>query len=295
MPNKKEVFKPHHIDDAIDLPDLWFRAIYDLLKKGRIFEIDKGSYQGQERLEYDFFTGRVAYPEAGSYTQGILPQIPPSMGIPNPVEFEYIYGGPGYENCYIDKIMTSKKEPNESYTYGERLTKAPLDGDKLTWWEKGNKDIIPRDRHIDGTIVFEENGKLYLNQIEEIIYNYKNLGFRSNQEILQVAEPTDKLLKDPPCLRYIDTRIQDNMLHFIIYFRSWDLWGGLPANLAGIEFLQKYMASSIGVEQGVFIVESKGLHLYDYVWEFAEQRTQLDEIINAKKDNNISNKFLNIL
>jgi thymidylate synthase len=90
--------------------------------------------------------------------------------------------------------------------------------------------------------------------------------------VLQVARPEDIILEDPPCLRHIDTRIQDDKLHFFIYFRSWDLWGGLPANLAGIETLHKYMAEEIGVEQGEFIVESKGLHLYGYAEELAKMR-----------------------
>ena len=100
--------------------------------------------------------------------------------------------------------------------------------------------------------------------------------------VLQVGEPTDRLLKDPPCLRQIDTRIQDSKLHFIVNFRSWDLWNGFPANLAAIEYLQKYISSEIGVNQGEFIVESKGLHLYDHVWKLAEQRTQLEGIIAEK-------------
>ena len=76
--------------------------------------------------------------------------------------------------------------------------------------------------------------------------------------VLQIAHPTDTLLLDPPCLRSIDTRIQDNKLHFVIYFRSWDLWGGFPANLAAIQQMKEYMASQIGVEDGEIIASSKG-------------------------------------
>jgi hypothetical protein len=80
----------------------------------------------------------------------------------------------------------------------------------------------------------------------------------NNQMVLQVAHPTDMTLVDPPCLRSIDTRIQNDTLHFCVYFRSWDLWGGLPANLAGIQNLKEYMATEIGVKDGEMIVESKG-------------------------------------
>jgi thymidylate synthase len=33
------------------------------------------------------------------------------------------------------------------------------------------------------------------------------------------------------------------------------------------------MATEIGVEDGEIVAASKGLHLYDYVWELAQLRT----------------------
>lgn len=256
-----------HKIQARDLPDLWFQAVHDILDHGRKFKIDRGSYAGQERLEYDFFTGHIKYP--GS--QPFLPDIPPSCGIPNPVEEAYIYGGEGYTRSYIEYIMTGQKEPGESYTYGERLTRAPITEEKSQWWEEENTEIIDK-RDVDGKAVFEEDGKLYLNQIEWIIQTYKKFGSRNNQMVLQVAHPSDLTLLDPPCLRSIDTRVQDGALHFIVYFRSWDLWGGMPANLAGIQNLKEYMAGEIGVKDGEMIVESKGLHLYGYAEELAKLR-----------------------
>ncbi len=256
-----------HKISARDLPDLWFQAVHDILEHGKRFKIDRGSYAGQTRLEYDYFTGHVKYPG----TIPLLPDIPPSCGIPNPVEEAYIFGGEGYERSYIEYLMSSHKEPGESYTYGERLTKTPLEGEKLEWWKNGNTDIID-ERKVDGKILFEEDGKIYLNQIEWIIDTYKRYGHRNNQMVLQIAHPSDLTLLDPPCLRSIDTRIQDGKLHFFVYFRSWDLWGGLPANLAGIQNLKEYMAAEIGVEDGEMIVESKGLHLYGYAEDLAKLR-----------------------
>jgi thymidylate synthase len=256
-----------HFIEARDLPDLWFQAVHDILDKGRRYIIDRGSYAGQTRLEYDYFTGVVRYPG----TQPMLPDIPPACGIPNPVEEAYIYGGKGYERSYVEYLMTGQKAEGESYTYGERLTRAPITGDKLTWWQNGKAEIIDK-RAVDGKMLFEENGRLFLNQIEWAIHTYKHFGYRNNQMVLQVAHPTDMALLDPPCLRSIDTRIQDETLHFIIYFRSWDLWGGLPANLAGIQNLKEYMANEIGVKDGEMIVESKGLHLYGYAEDLAKLR-----------------------
>lgn len=258
--------KIHQIN-ARDLPDLWFQAVHDIIDEGKRFKIDRGSYAGQTRLEYDYFLGHVKYPG----TMPFLPDIPPSCGIPNPVEEAYIFGGEGYNRSYVEYLMTGHKEPGESYTYGERLTRVPVTGDKLGWWKEKNRDIID-ERDVDGKIVFEENGSFYLNQIEWIIDTYRRFGFRNNQMVLQVAHPSDVALLDPPCLRSIDTRIQDEALHFMIYFRSWDLWGGMPANLAGIQNLKEYMAGEIGVNDGEMIVESKGLHLYGYAEELAKLR-----------------------
>jgi thymidylate synthase len=256
-----------HQIQARDLPDLWFMAVNDILDHGNRFVINRGSYAGQTRLEYDYFMGHVKYPG----TQPLIPDIPPACGIPNPVEHDYIYGGPGYDRAYIEYLMSARKEPGESYTYGERLTKVPLTGDKLAWWEEGNVEIVDQ-REVDGKAVFEEDGQLYLNQIEWIINTYKEFGQRNNQLVLQVAHPSDLTLLDPPCLRSIDTRIQDDTLRFFVYFRSWDLWNGFPANLAAIQNLKEYMAAELAVKDGEMVVESKGLHLYGYAEDLAKLR-----------------------
>ena len=67
-----------HRVEARDLPDLWFQAVYDILDHGRRFTIDRGSFAGQTRLEYDYFTGYVKFPG----TRPVLPDIPASCGIP---------------------------------------------------------------------------------------------------------------------------------------------------------------------------------------------------------------------
>jgi len=141
---------------------------------------------------------------------------------------------------YVDEyaaryLMTGIKEDNEQYTYGERL-------------------LVSMDR---------------------VIELYRKLGFGTNQLIMQVGQPFDIELEDPPCLRHIDTRVKDDKLHFIMYFRSWDLWGGFPANLAGLQQVKEYMAKKIGVEDGEMIVSSKGLHLYGYAIDLVKMRMGL--------------------
>jgi thymidylate synthase len=207
---------------ARDLPDSWFQCVYQILEKGRTYTIDRGSFQGQKRLEFDYVTVSIKYPG----TRPLLPDIPPSLGIPNPV-------ADGYLEQYLPYLMTGVRKEGEEYTYGEYLEP----------------------------------------QIKEVIRMYREDGHGTNQAYMTVGDPNSIDLKDPPCLRGIDTRIKDNKLHFIVYFRSWDLWNGFPANLGAIQLLKEYMAESIGVQDGQIIAASKGLHLYDYIWELAKLRT----------------------
>ena len=135
-----------------------------------------------------------------------------------------------YVESYLPYLMTAHKKEGEQYTYGQYLEK----------------------------------------QIPQVIKMYKEDGFNTNQAFMAVGDSHSISLSDPPCLRAIDTRIRDDKLHFMVYFRSWDLWAGFPSNLAAIQLLKEYMSSEIGVGDGELIATSKGLHLYEYAWELAQ-------------------------
>jgi len=244
---------------ARDLPDAWFQCVYAILDHGYKYTIDRGSYEGQQRLEFDYITIQIKYPGI----RPLIPDIPASLGIPNPV-------ADGYIEEYLPYLMTNMKQPNEDYTYGERLA-----GWEYYW-------MHPEDR--SNSFIPEDVNRSSVNQIDEVIRMYKRQGYGTNQAAMSISTPSDILLGDPPCLRHIDTRIKDGKLHFMVYFRSWDLWNGLPANLGGIQLLKEYMASEIGVEDGEIIAASKGLHLYDYAWELAQLRT-----LRGDKDENKGN------
>lgn len=250
--------------EARDLPDAWFQCVYKVLDEGRVFTIDRGSYAGQKRLEFDYITVNIKHPR----TRPLLPQIEPHFGIPNPVEDEYL-------NDYLPYLMTGKLKPGESYTYGQRLTMYPIPWNTVAEYNADkNKNILIQDEEVwkNRDIIFtnENEDQFYLNQIELLIWTYKNKGYRNNQMTMSISTPIDMLLQDPCCLRSIDTRIQGGKLHFFLYFRSWDLYGGFPANLGGVQLLKEYCALEIGVEDGEIIVSSKGLHLYDYTFDIAK-------------------------
>lgn len=239
----EDFLKPVFID-AFDLDDAWFQALSTILDKGHIYTITRGSYAGQKRLEFDFVSLRVRKP-----AHQIIPIIPEGMNIPAPTDMDYIQG-------YLSYLLTGAKTETEDYTYGERL----VDPRVKVKTEKDGKELLTEL-------------PLNVNQIEEVIKMYKETGHGTNQAVMEIGMPSDIKLIDPPCLRLIDTRIRYGKLHFILYFRSWDLWGGFPSNLGGLQLVKQYMAEEIGVQDGEIIAVSKGLHLYDYVWDLAKLRT----------------------
>jgi len=141
-----------------------------------------------------------------------------------------------YIENYLPYLMTAHKAEGEQYTYGQYLE----------------------------------------TQIVEVIRMYKEDGHNTNQAYMTVGNEHSIYLSDPPCLRGIDTRIREGKLHFVVYFRSWDLWAGFPSNMAAIQLLKEYMASEIGVEDGELIASSKGLHLYDYTWDLAKATARIE-------------------
>lgn len=243
LSQQDELLKPVFID-AFDLDDAWFQCLSQILEKGHIYKITKGSYEGQSRLEFDFAVVRVKKP-----SHQIIPIIPEGMSIPAPTDMDYIQG-------YLSYLLTGTKTETEDYTYGERLVDPKV---KLV-------------QDVEGKELVKEM-PLNVNQIEEVIKLYKEKGPGTNQATMEIGMPSDIKLVDPPCLRIIDTRIRYGKLHFILYFRSWDLWGGFPSNLGGLQLVKQYMAEEIGVGDGEIIAASKGLHLYDYAWDLAKLRT----------------------
>ena len=203
--------------DARDLSEAWFLCLCKTLTEGHEYQVERGSYTGQQRKELDFVVVQIRHPG----TRPLVPDVP--QGVPPPTSMEYI-------ESYLPYLMTAHKAEGEQYTYGQYLEK----------------------------------------QIAEVIRMYKEDGYNTNQAFMSVGDSQSLYLSDPPCLRMIDTRITDNKLHFIVYFRSWDLWAGFPSHLAAIQLLKEYMAGEIGIEDGELIASSKGLHLYEYSWELAQ-------------------------
>jgi len=84
----------------------------------------------------------------------------------------------------------------------------------------------------------------------------------TNQAALEIASSGDIFKTDPPCLRTLTFKVVDNKLNMSIFFRSNDLYGGFPTNLAGLELLKQLVSSEANLENGKIYYASDGLHIY---------------------------------
>lgn len=242
---------PVHIE-ATDLDDAWFKVIYSIMTEGYRYPVDRGSYEGAERIELDFVTVRVKDPASGP----LLPIIPEGLSVPPPADLAYV------ETEYFPRyLLSSVMADNEQYTYGERINRTVRD------------DLLGIER----------------TQIEWAISMLRETP-GTNQACVEIGQPEDIVLHgkdgsyDPPCMRLIDFRARYGKVHLFAYFRSWDAWNGFPVNLAGLELLKRYVAQEIGLESGELWGISKGLHIYQHAEEAARIRTHMDARAEAKAE-----------
>lgn len=218
---------------ARDLPDAWFTAVEAVLREGRVWTVEHGSYEGQKRWELDYVTIQITHPG----TRPLVPEMPLHLNhVPPPTTLEYV-------EEYLPYLMTSQPlKENEAYTYGERI-EPQMEAIIRRYKQHGfgsNQECIAVARPED----IELDDPPCLRSIDCRIY--------------------------PEECRY---EREAPELHFAVYFRSNDLWNGFPANLAALRLMQEYMADCIGVGAGSIMYSSKGLHIYDHAWDIARLRS----------------------
>jgi thymidylate synthase len=256
--------------NATTLDDAWFQALSLVMEEGRIYKIDKGSFEGIHRQGMKLVIN-IMHP-------GVRPLAPivPS-DVPEPTTEQKI------EEYYQQQIVTNIKGLNEHYTYGEDL-----------WWELGwviehYKNGGFGNNHCFMTVGRPESLFFYDRDVdyEEII----TVRDRQSGQLIWERKISNEWNKDPKndpssqCLRGIDTWIEEEKLHFWVYFRSWDLLSGFPQNLGGFQLLKEEMAKQIGVGDGMIIASGKDLHVYEHSWAIAclRLRKELKDVQDRKE------------
>lgn len=105
-------------------------------------------------------------------------------------------------------------------------------------------------------------------QLPKIIELLIKSNGNTNQSCITIGDKDSISLSDPPCLKIVDFKIVNRKLNMTVYFRSWDLFAGLPQNLGGLQLLKEYVLAclqegKLEVTDGDLIAYSAGLHIYE--------------------------------
>ena len=102
----------------------------------------------------------------------------------------------------------------------------------------------------------------------------------TNQATISVGDREAAKLADPPCLRTVDFKVVNGYLNMALFFRSWDLFCGLPENLGGLQMLKEYVLANIENEfpvlDGKIIAYSAGLHLYEQYFDLVKMLNYME-------------------
>ncbi len=247
---------------ARDIPDLWFQLVREAVATGREYTVTKGSTPSK-RWELDFVSAQVTHPG----TRPLEPDIPAAIGIPNPVE-------QGYAEQYLPYYMTDTVQKGEHYTYGEDM------GWQIEWLIDYYKKHGAGTKHGYMTVGRPESLRFYDESVdynETIEVKDRKTGAPINKRVISNEFTRQPGIKGTTqCLRGVDTSIKYNKLHFSIHFRSWNLWNGLPANLACLQMVKEYMAQQIGVEDGEMFITCLKLGLVESCFDIAKLRTYIE-------------------
>lgn len=224
---------------AQNLPDAWFQSLYSLVDYHEETGQFKNSYL--YTIQQGSYAGnrRLEFPfitieVTNPLDEPLLPYFPEGMNLPPVASMEYVY------DYFTNYLMSSFIPKNTEYTYGSRICHP----------------------------IREE-----VTQLDLLISRLADHPM-SNQLVLQIADPTDIVLADPPCMRQIQFKVVDNRLDFHIVFRSNHLWNGFPVNLAALALLMKYTLLYVPeLNPGKFIYFGGGLHLYEH--DFAQAAVRL--------------------
>jgi thymidylate synthase len=151
--------------------------------------------------------------------------------------------------------------------------KAPCDMKYVQWYAL--RYLWCGEGKEDETYTYGSRLRDPVDQVEEAIQRY--VKEQNDRQITMVVRlPEDiKLFRlgtterhEPPCLSLIDTEILSGKMHLTCYFRSWDAYAGLPANIAGLQMFNEAFVSeineraNIGLKTGKLIFHSKNCHIY---------------------------------
>lgn len=140
--------------------------------------------------------------------------------------------------AYAKQLLDPKKH-GFVYTYGERLR---------NW---GSPDLL--DKGVD--------------QIQEAVKRLKKSRRTRRATAITWVPPLDTKSEEVPCLIVLDFKVRDKKLHSTAVFRSNDMFGAWPANVYGLNHVNKYVGRKIKVKPGSVTTLSVSAHIYEHDYD----------------------------
>ncbi|MGD2142061.1 MAG: thymidylate synthase [Candidatus Bathyarchaeota archaeon] len=212
----------------------------------RAFDIPGAWYKVLEEIWRNGDEFRVGYGSEITLTKKLNlsieithPESRPLVAEKAPCDMRYI-------NSYaLQYLWAGIKEEGETYTYGSRM-----------------REPVDQVEHIISRYVKEPHDR----QLTMVI--------RQPRDILKTIEG---MKHEPPCLTVMDTELLKSRMHLTCYFRSWDAYAGLPANVAGIQVFNEALVNEINnragtnYSSGKLVFHSKNCHIYSRLYDIVEE------------------------
>lgn len=107
---------------------------------------------------------------------------------------------------------------------------------------------------------------------------------RNRQLTMTIRIPEDVTNPEPPCLTMMDIEILNGRVNLTCYFRSWDAYGALNENIAGIFIFLQALVNDVNeiliaegksdnelLSTGEMIFHSKNCHIYERCYPYVEE------------------------
>lgn len=93
---------------------------------------------------------------------------------------------------------------------------------------------------------------------------------QTNQAVIEVGRHYDVDSSDPACLRGIQFIYDGEKLNIFVWFRSHDIFAGLPENFYGLSRLLEDVAEYADLPCGDFCYHGSASHVYSYQLDFLD-------------------------
>ena len=219
----------------------------------KAFDIPGAWYQTLEEIWLNGDDYEVGYGSESTMTRKLNvsieitnPDTRPLIAEKAPCDMKYV------TSYALQYLWAGMKTDEETYTYGSRL-----------------REPVDQVAHVIERYVKEPNDR----QLTLLI-----------RQPIDILKTIDGMRHEPPCLTVMDTEIMNNQLHMTCYFRSWDAFAGLPANIAGIQIFNEALVNEINKRAGTkyttgkLVFHSKNCHIYSRLYDLVE------ELVKPEKD-----------